>query len=98
MKKSAALLTAMANPKRLAILSILVERELPVGELAGLVELSQSALSQHLSKLRSEKLVTTRRESQTIYYSSQSAAVRTVLHALHEISKGAERPGSSKAA
>lgn len=85
MQKSAALLTAMANPKRLAILELLMQGELAVGELAGRVGLSQSALSQHLSKLRAQKLVSTRRDAQTIYYSSRSQAVQAILATLGDI-------------
>jgi DNA-binding transcriptional ArsR family regulator len=85
MELAAVLLTAMANAKRLEILSLLVEGEFPVGQLADRVGLSQSALSQHLSKLRAQKLVSTRRDAQTIYYSSQSAAVIKILSALDEI-------------
>lgn len=78
-------LSALANPRRLLILRILVEGEIAVGALAHRVGLSQSALSQHLSKLRAQNLVTTRRDAQTIYYSSKSEAVRTVLEALDRI-------------
>ena len=85
MEKSAALLTAMANTKRLAILDLLVQGELSVGEIAGRVGLSQSALSQHLSKLRAEKLVSTRRDAQTIYYSCHSPAVQAILATLADI-------------
>lgn len=84
MEKSAALLIAMANPKRLAILDLLVQGELPVGEIALRVGLSQSALSQHLSKLRGQKLVSTRRDAQTIYYSCHSPAVQAILATLDE--------------
>lgn len=82
---AAALLSAMANPKRLMILLNLVEGEMAVGALAGEVGLSQSALSQHLSKLRAKKLVNTRRDAQTIYYSANSEAVLKVLQTLDEI-------------
>jgi DNA-binding transcriptional ArsR family regulator len=75
----------MENPKRLVILQILIEGEMPVGQLAEKVGLSQSALSQHLSKLRSAKLVQTRRDAQTIYYFSHSQAVRQILATLDEI-------------
>ncbi len=78
-------LSAMANPKRLLILKVLVEGEIAVGALANQVGLSQSALSQHLSKLRAQNLVTTRRDAQTIYYSSKSDAVLTILDALDRI-------------
>ena len=82
---AAALLSAMANPKRLLILCNLVKGEIPVGALAQEVGLSQSALSQHLSKLRAQKLVKTRRDAQTIYYSSNSEPVLKILEALTEI-------------
>jgi DNA-binding transcriptional ArsR family regulator len=82
---AAALLSAMANPKRLLILCNLVNGEVPVGVLANQVGLSQSALSQHLSKLRAQKLVRTRRDAQTIYYSSNSTQVLTLLGALESL-------------
>ena len=82
---AASLLSAMANPKRLQILCSLVKGEVAVGALASQVGLSQSALSQHLSKLRAQKLVNTRRDAQTIYYSSSSEAVLKVLGILEEI-------------
>ncbi|CCM76550.1 ArsR/SmtB family transcription factor [Rhizobium mesoamericanum] len=82
---AAALLSAMANPKRLLILCNLVKGEIPVGALAQEVGLSQSALSQHLSKLRAQKLVKTRRDAQTIYYSSNSEPVLKILEALTDI-------------
>ncbi len=82
---AAGLLAAMANPKRLMILCNLVEGEMPVGLLADRVGLSQSALSQHLSKLRAQKLVKTRRDAQTIYYSSTAPSVLAILDTLEEI-------------
>jgi len=82
---AAALLSAMANPKRLMILCSLVKGEIPVGMLATQVGLSQSALSQHLSKLRAQKLVKTRRDAQTIYYSSSSEPVMKILATLEDI-------------
>jgi DNA-binding transcriptional ArsR family regulator len=56
-----------------------------VGALAEKVDLSQSALSQHLAKLRGMHLVKTRREAQTIYYTLESAAVRQMLKALETL-------------
>ena len=78
-------LSAMANPKRLLILKVLVEGEIAVGALANQVGLSQSALSQHLSKLRAQNLVTTRRDAQTIYYSCAAESVLKVLDTLKDI-------------
>ncbi|NSY15387.1 winged helix-turn-helix transcriptional regulator [Agrobacterium vitis] len=81
---SAALLKAMANPARINILIILAEREVSVGPLSELVGLSQSALSQHLAKLRQAGLVTTRREGHAVYYICKSSAVLRVLAMLSE--------------
>ncbi|WP_075289678.1 ArsR/SmtB family transcription factor [Pararhizobium arenae] len=82
---AAEFLSAMANPKRLLILNSLIKEEMAVGALAVQVGLSQSALSQHLSKLRAQNLVTTRRDAQTIYYSCSSESVIKVLDTLKEI-------------
>ncbi len=92
---AAALLSAMANPKRLLILCNLVRGEIPVGALAQEVGLSQSALSQHLSKLRAQKLVKTRRDAQTIYYSSNSEQVLKILEALTDIYAAQSRTKSA---
>lgn len=65
---AAKLLKALANEVRLQILCALTEGELSVGVLNNTVSLSQSALSQHLARLRRDGLVTTRKESQTVFY------------------------------
>lgn len=80
--EAADLLSAMSNAKRLLILCNLVDGEMPVGQLADTVGLSQSALSQHLAKLRARKLVSTRRDAQTIYYSIASDSVYRVLETI----------------
>lgn len=82
-EQAAQLLAAMANPKRLLILCNLVGGEMAVGALATTVDLSQSALSQHLAKLRALKLVKTRRDAQTIYYSLASEEVQAILETLY---------------
>jgi DNA-binding transcriptional ArsR family regulator len=79
------LLKSIANEKRLLILCHLITGEKSVGELEKLVGLSQSALSQHLARLRRENLVSTRREAQTIYYTVTSHEARTVLATLCEL-------------
>ena len=83
--EASALLKAMANERRLLILCHLAQSECSVGELCTLVGVSQSALSQHLAKLRHDGLVTTRRDAQTIYYTLNGAAVRRVLDTLHDL-------------
>ena len=79
------LLKSLANERRLLILCHLIQGEKSVGELERLVDLSQSALSQHLARLRKEALVTTRREAQTIFYSVASEDAKAVLATLYEI-------------
>ncbi|MFH1600999.1 MAG: metalloregulator ArsR/SmtB family transcription factor [Pseudomonadota bacterium] len=80
---AAELLKAMANPQRLRVLCLLVEREMSVGEINALVPLSQSALSQHLAVLREKNLVATRREAQTVFYSVADGTVHDVIEVLH---------------
>ena len=83
--RAAKLLKSLSNEKRLLIICTLYENEKSVGELEEIVGLSQSALSQHLAKLRRDKIVKTRREAQTIYYSILDEAVAVVLSALHSV-------------
>ena len=83
--RASALLKAMANDNRLRILCLLDGQELSVTELNSRLTLSQSALSQHLAILRRENLVTTRRASQTIYYSWQGDSARTIIEALGQL-------------
>lgn len=83
--EAAELLGAMSNPKRLLILCELLNEELSVNELVARVGLAQSPLSQHLSKLRAMKLVSTRRDGQMILYRLASDGVARVLETLHGI-------------
>lgn len=64
-----ALLKSLSNEKRLLIICALFRGEKSVGELEEIVEISQSALSQHLARLRRDDMVETRRVAQTIFYS-----------------------------
>lgn len=89
------LLRALANEHRLLILCLLSEGEFNVSAINDRVELSQSALSQHLAILRADGLVETRREAQTIYYSLASGPVRALIETLHGIYCAPGR-GSSK--
>lgn len=81
----ARLLTNLSNAARLEILEIISERETPVNELAQRLVMSQSAVSQHLAKLRADGLVTTRRDAQTVYYRCANPGVQRVLEMLNEI-------------
>jgi ArsR family transcriptional regulator, virulence genes transcriptional regulator len=79
----AATLGAMANPKRLLVLCTLLAGEASAGELAVKVGLSPAALSQHLGKMRTMRLVATRRAGQSIHYRLASNEVRSVLETLY---------------
>jgi ArsR family transcriptional regulator len=82
----AGLLRALANERRLMILCKLVEwGEANVNTLADAVGLSQSALSQHLSKMRAEGLVTFRRESQSLWYRIADPRVEQLFATLHKL-------------
>jgi DNA-binding transcriptional ArsR family regulator len=78
-------LKQLANSKRLMILCVLSEGELSVGELNQRVPLSQSALSQHLAKLRAVGFVSTRRESQSIFYQLADPRVVSIIHNLYQV-------------
>ena len=78
-------LKQIANANRLMILCKLIEGEYSVGELNELIPLSQSALSQHLAKLREAELVVTRRESQTIYYQLADPRVTSIIKTLYKL-------------
>ena len=78
------LLKVMANKWRLLVLCHLANEELSVGDLESRLGLSQSALSQHLAVLRREKLVATRRNAQSIFYSLESDDVKAVMATLYE--------------
>lgn len=82
--KVAAQLALMANPRRLLILCKLAEGESPVGRLQEALDLSQSALSQHLAKLRAAGMVATRREGQTIHYRIADPQVGATMAALYD--------------
>ena len=81
--KAAAILKSMSNENRLIILCHLGISEMSVTQLNEVIPLSQSSLSQHLAKLRKEKLVKTRRESQTIYYSIADDIVSKMITLLY---------------
>ena len=86
------LLRSMSNDRRLSILLLLRSKEMPVGEIAETIKLSQSALSQHLAILRADGLVKTRRQAQSIFYSLKSEAATAVLENLEVLFSGKPLP------
>jgi DNA-binding transcriptional ArsR family regulator len=81
---AAHMLKALAHRARLLVMCRLVDGETSVGELQAHVGLSMSALSQHLSVLRKVALVTTRRQSQMVFYSLTDGPALGVMQALYE--------------
>jgi DNA-binding transcriptional ArsR family regulator len=82
-RRASSLLKALSNEHRLLILCRLAEGEKSVGQLESMIGLSQSALSQHLARLRRDELVITRREAQTIYYSLIGEDATRVIEVLY---------------
>ena len=85
LERKATLLSTIGNKNRLHILHLLAGGEMCVGEIAEKLEISQSAVSQHLAILRGEEMVTVRRACQTRYYSLKPLAARIVLDVLVDI-------------
>lgn len=84
-RQASDLLKALSNENRLLVMCNLCDGELTVGELQKRIGVSQSALSQHLARLRHDDLVQTRRESQTIYYSLMDDKVSRLIAVLYEL-------------
>ncbi len=85
-QKASELMKTLGHKDRLMVLCHLTSGEKSVGELASLLEIPQSPLSQHLARMRKENLVVTRRDAQTIYYSiasDEAAAMVTLMHDLY---------------
>jgi len=84
-RRASRLLKLMGNERRLTVLCSLAGGELSVGQLEAKIGLSQSALSQHLAKLRHDGLVRTRRQRQTIYYALAGTEAAFLLVALGQL-------------
>ncbi|TCZ50782.1 transcriptional regulator [Roseicella aquatilis] len=84
--EAARMLRLLAHEKRLLVLCLLADRrEMNVTELVEAVGLSQSALSQHLARLREDRLVATRREAQTIWYRLADPRAARLLEVLRDL-------------
>jgi DNA-binding transcriptional ArsR family regulator len=83
--KACDLMKTLGHKDRLMVLCHLSAGEKSVGELATLLNISQSPLSQHLARMRKEALVKTRREAQTIYYSIASEEAARIVALMHDL-------------
>ncbi len=79
------MLKALAHETRLMILCMLVEGEKSVSELEALLDMRQPTVSQQLARLRADRLVNTKREGKTIYYSLASEEARQVIEVLYKL-------------
>lgn len=79
------LMRGLAQETRLMILCMLAEGEKSVSELEALLNLRQPAVSQQLARLRADRLVETRRDGQTIYYSLGSDEAHKVITVLYDL-------------
>jgi len=83
--EASGLLKALANRHRLIIICQLIEKERSVGELAALLKIRHSTVSQHLALLRKDGLVTARRDGQTIWYSIGSPQARALVRTVYRV-------------
>lgn len=83
--KASELMKTLGHKDRLMVLCHLSSGEKSVGELAQLLDIPQSPLSQHLARMRKEQLVRTRRDAQTIYYSIASEEAARIVGVMHEL-------------
>ncbi|NKJ06255.1 MULTISPECIES: ArsR/SmtB family transcription factor [Rhizobium] len=83
-RSASVLLKALSHETRLVILFMLAKREKTVMELEALLNLPQAVVSQHLARLRLEKLVDTRREGRLIHYAVARSEICTVVNWLQE--------------
>ncbi|MDW2982009.1 metalloregulator ArsR/SmtB family transcription factor [Rhodanobacter sp. KK11] len=102
-EEASRLLKALGNAQRLRMLCLLADGEMSVGQInEQLPELSQSALSQHLARLREEGLVDTRREAQNVWYSLPPGPAQAIIDTLYglycapTVRKPAKRSGTAR--
>ena len=83
--KACELMKTLGHKDRLMVLCHLSTGEKSVGQLAALLDIPQSPLSQHLARMRKESLVKTRRDAQTIYYSIASEEAARIVALMHDL-------------
>lgn len=86
-EKNAEIYKILANSKRLEILNLLREQEMPVEELVKILGISKANVSQHLALLRHAKLVTVRRSGLNGYYNIIDPRIVEPCRILHQLSQ-----------
>lgn len=84
-REASELLKALSHETRLLILCLLTEGEKSVTELEETMSMSQASVSQQLARLRFDRLVSTRRDGRTIYYSIASEEISTIINQLYDL-------------
>ncbi len=84
-RKASDLLKAMSHETRLVILCLLSEKERSVGEIEDILSMPQAAVSQQLARLRFDRLVRTRRDGRTVYYSLSNEQVTGLIGTLYQL-------------
>ncbi len=84
-RKASGLLKSLSNPNRLLVLCALVEGKKTVSEMLKIVDISQSALSQHLARMRHEGIVDFERKQRSIFYFIKDNNVKKIINTLHNI-------------
>jgi len=84
-RRATAFLKSISHEQRLLILCQLAQSEMSVGELASALDIRQPTVSQHLARLRSEGIISDRREGTTVYYSVQRTEVLPIIDALYRV-------------
>jgi DNA-binding transcriptional ArsR family regulator len=89
--KACRLMKVLSNPDRLLLLCQLSQGEKRVGELEEILGIVQPTLSQQLTVLRDEELVSTRRDGKNIYYQMCSPQALAVMQVLYQNFCGPEK-------
>ena len=90
------LLKALSNRHRLLILCHLVDGEKSVGQLADFLSVRDSTASQHLALLRRDRIISGRRDGQTIWYRITSQPARDIIQVLYATYCAGSKPQAAR--
>lgn len=96
-ERAARFLKVFAHPGRLKVLCCLIDREVPVAEIEAAVGASQSATSQHLTRLKEEGILKSRRDGRRIFYSIADPTVLNIIMVLYQRFCVEDVPGGGSA-
>ena len=82
--KASNFLKILSNKSRLLVLCNLINGKKTVNDLTLLLDIKQSALSQHLALMRQDKIVSTERSGKFIYYEIMDPSVKKLIEVLYE--------------